>query len=315
MGLRDLAAPWRGEVHFVVALHHFAHGLAHSLEVVLRVQEVRAVLDERDGHVRRRRQVCDAEDGLGWHLRVRHSVDQADGTVHDELLGATQQEVVAAVLDETPADGVLRVSPRDLVDAVVHDLLLGLFAELLPQQVFREVGIGGEAHQARHKVRSPLRHQQHDPASHPGAHEHDLSAGRQVLNHADGVLRPAADGAVHKVSRRARHAEVVRANERVAVLAAPALQVGGLGAVLGLVQTRQVQDAGRLLTHPHVEADFVPVRGGHLEVPPALNLHGGPAPHGRARPTRSQRFHGHKQRKQPNGIHSGATQPLCQAFN
>jgi hypothetical protein len=90
--------------------------------------------------------------------------------------------------------GLLVVSRGFPVDAVALQDGAHVGVVAVPHEVLGEVGRRRDADQPGDPRRPGERRQQHDPAAHGGA-DQDLRSLGDLIEHGDGILGPAADGA------------------------------------------------------------------------------------------------------------------------
>ena len=84
--------------------------------------------------------------------------------------------------------------------------------EAVPDQILGEIRGRGDADQAPDAIRPGKRGQEGDPAAHAGA-DQDLGPLGQLVDHGQGILGPAADGAGAEIAGGGAMAEIVEAQE------------------------------------------------------------------------------------------------------
>ena len=162
--------------------------------------------------------------------------------------------MLAAVLDQAAGDqigflGILR-GPRP--GAVVLDLALDLGREALPHQLLGEIDRRRDQHQAgdggrraawarRASSRTSSSASQ-PPMEEPITH---LRPAAEGVEHRDAFLEPAADRAVGEVAARFAMAGIVEAHHGAAVLARPAIERLGLGALHVGLEAAEPEQARR----------------------------------------------------------------------
>mmetsp|Transcript_29102 Transcript_29102/g.39978 ORF Transcript_29102/g.39978 Transcript_29102/m.39978 type:complete len:222 (-) Transcript_29102:436-1101(-) len=149
-------------------LQHLHDHVAHRLELRLALHRVAGLaLEQQQRRVLGGHAVQQPQRELVRHLLVLQGVCQPHGTPHlDGSRSAGQQQVLAAVQDEAPRDGILLLSPRDLTGPVRHDLLFDLLTQTFPQQLLCEVWICRQTHDAAHQVGSAQCNEERDPGTH-----------------------------------------------------------------------------------------------------------------------------------------------------
>ena len=199
------------------------------------------VLDQVHAHIRPRHRLGDAQRVLPGHVRVLLALQDAHR--HLQRQRAAQQQVAPPILDQRTGDGVGRaVFARAVPHAVALDRFAHLGRELRPHQVLGEVGGGGDADQGARLDAAARGQQQRDPAAHRGTDQH-LRAVRLRGDHAGGVLRPAADGAVLEAAARTAVTRIVEAQEGRAARLAPAGEEFRLAARHVAVEATQEDNA------------------------------------------------------------------------
>ncbi len=153
-----------------------------------------AVLHQHQLHVLTGELFGDAHRRFPRHIRVLLAVQQAHRTIDRDRV--VQQQMLAAILDQRAGDLIgAAVFTGNIDVAVLHQPGAFLEGHRLPHQRLGEVGRGGDADQGRDALRAGEGGEQRQPAAHRGA-DQDQRSVALVVDHADGIGGPAADGAV-----------------------------------------------------------------------------------------------------------------------
>ncbi len=200
-----------------------------------------------EGHhdVRRTHAPGEAQARLPWHVVIAHAMEKPDRAVERD--GAPRDEVLAPLIDEaTRHDVAPRIVDRGNADhTLAQDHRTLRVGETRPKQILGEVGRGGDADEGGDAMRTRQCREQHDPAAHARADE-NLRPFRQLVEDGERVALPATDRGVLETSRESPMAEIIEAQEGLAVRPAEGFERQRLGPRHVRHEAAEEDDAGRL---------------------------------------------------------------------